>query len=108
MWLALTDLFQARWTEAIHDEWTRSVLSDRPDIPPASLRRCRELMDEHVPEFLSRRGEFGGREVADSPARKFPPTPVPDDGANAADTVGKIGPRGVDPGFAARTPSAGG
>jgi hypothetical protein len=52
MQLALTDLFQARWTEQIHEEWTRNVLADRPDILPASLARCRQLMDEHVPDCL--------------------------------------------------------
>jgi hypothetical protein len=52
MQLALTDLFRARWSDAIHDEWTRSVLADRPDIKPESLARCRELMDRHVPDSL--------------------------------------------------------
>ena len=52
MQLALLDLFQARWTDQIHDEWTRNVLADRPDIRPASLARCRQLMDEHVPDCL--------------------------------------------------------
>jgi hypothetical protein len=52
MQLALTGLFQARWTNQIHDEWIRSVLANRPDLPPASLERCRRLMDEHVPDCL--------------------------------------------------------
>ena len=52
MQLALSDLFQARWTDQIHDEWTRNVAADRPDISPASLARCRKLMDEHVPYCL--------------------------------------------------------
>ena len=52
MRLALTDLFQARWTDRIHDEWTRNVLGNRPDITPESLARCRRLMDEHVPGCL--------------------------------------------------------
>lgn len=52
MQLALADLFQARWTDEIHDEWTRNVLADRPDIAPASVARCRKLMDEHVPDCL--------------------------------------------------------
>jgi len=52
MHLALADLFQARWTDAIHDEWTRNVLANRPDLTPASLGRCRELMDAHVPDCL--------------------------------------------------------
>jgi PIN domain len=50
--LALSDLFQARWTDEIHDEWTRNVLADRPEISPASLTRCRRLMDLHVPDCL--------------------------------------------------------
>ena len=52
MQLAVADLFQARWTDAIHDEWTRNVLSNRPDIRLESLARCRELMDRHVPDCL--------------------------------------------------------
>jgi len=30
--LALTDLFRARWTDRILDEWIRSLLQDRPDL----------------------------------------------------------------------------
>src|SRR3954453_9811762 len=52
MQLALADLFQARWTDEIHDEWTRNVAANRPDISPANLARCRRLMDEHVPDCL--------------------------------------------------------
>jgi hypothetical protein len=32
MHLALTDLFRAKWTDAIHDEWIRGVLERRPDL----------------------------------------------------------------------------
>jgi PIN domain len=52
MRLALMDLFQARWTDQIHDEWMRNVAANRPDIMAASLARCRQLMDEHVPDCL--------------------------------------------------------
>jgi hypothetical protein len=52
MQLAVADLFQARWTKEIHDEWTRNLLADRPDIKPASLARCRELMNRHVSDCL--------------------------------------------------------
>lgn len=52
MRLALTGLFRARWTDRIHEEWTRNVLADRPDITAESLARCRELMDRHVPDSL--------------------------------------------------------
>jgi hypothetical protein len=50
--LALTDLFRARWSAAIHDEWTRSVLARRPDLTPATLDRTRALMDRAVPDAL--------------------------------------------------------
>lgn len=50
MRLALADLFQARWSDEIHDEWTRNVAKNRLDISPRSLTRCRELMDEHSPD----------------------------------------------------------
>ena len=52
MRLALADLFQARWTDEIHDEWTRNVAANRPDLSPGNLARCRKLMDEHVPDCL--------------------------------------------------------
>ena len=50
--LALTDLFRARWTERIHEEWTRSVLKDRPDLTAQQLQRTRELMNLAVPDCL--------------------------------------------------------
>ncbi len=50
--LALTDLFRARWTEAIHAEWMGAVREDRPDLAPAQLERTRRLMDEAVPDGL--------------------------------------------------------
>ena len=52
MRLALTEVFRARWTNEIHDEWIRNVLANRPDISPGNLARCRELMDSHVPDCL--------------------------------------------------------
>ncbi len=39
MQLALTDLFQARWTDEIHDEWIRNVLKNRPDLTIEQLTR---------------------------------------------------------------------
>lgn len=39
--LAMTELFRARWTDAIHDEWTRSVRADKPDIDAKKLDDCR-------------------------------------------------------------------
>ena len=52
MRLALTDLYRARWTDMIHDEWTRSVLKQRPDLKATELARTRSLMDAHVRDSL--------------------------------------------------------
>jgi len=52
MHLALTDLYRARWSGMIHDEWTRNVLASRPDLTPAQLLRTRQLMDAHVRDSL--------------------------------------------------------
>lgn len=52
MHLAVSGLYRARWTERIHDEWMRSVLARRPDIPSTTLERTRQQMDAHVPDCL--------------------------------------------------------
>lgn len=52
MHLALTDLFRARWTDQIHDEWISSVLKARPDLTMEQLERTRSLMNAHVPDCL--------------------------------------------------------
>jgi len=48
MHLAITDLFQAKWTNEIHDEWIESVLHKRPDLKRVQLERTRTLMNENV------------------------------------------------------------
>lgn len=52
--LATTGLFQARWSDAIHDECVRNVLKDRPDLTRDQLRRTRMLMDRTAPDSLVR------------------------------------------------------
>ena len=52
MYLAAERVYRARWTARIHDEWTRNVLANHPDIRPDRLRRTRDLMDAHVPDCL--------------------------------------------------------
>jgi predicted nucleic acid-binding protein len=52
MYLALTDLFRAKWTEAIHEEWMRNVQKDYPDISRAQVERIRDLMNAHVRDCL--------------------------------------------------------
>jgi hypothetical protein len=52
MRVALTDLFRARWTDRIHDEWVNNLLQDRPDLNRDQLERTRELMNAHVRDSL--------------------------------------------------------
>ena len=51
MWLALTDLFRAKWTDRIHNELIGAVLRERPELK-ANLQRTRALMDAHVRDCL--------------------------------------------------------
>lgn len=50
--LAFTDLFRARWTDRIHDEWIRGVLKQRQDLSKTQLERTRDLMNQAVPDCL--------------------------------------------------------
>lgn len=52
MRLAVTDLYRARWTNLIHDEWIRSLLVKRPDLTREQLERTRDLMNAHVRDAL--------------------------------------------------------
>ena len=52
MHLSLTDLFRAKWTDDIHEEWMRSVLEMRPDLRREQLERTRDLMNAHVRDCL--------------------------------------------------------
>lgn len=52
MHLALTDLYRARWTNQIHEEWIRAVLANRADLTRAQLERTRDLMNAHARDAL--------------------------------------------------------
>jgi hypothetical protein len=52
MRLALEDLFLARWTDEIHDEWIRNILKNRNDLTRDHLERTRRLMNLHVRDSL--------------------------------------------------------
>lgn len=52
MHLALVDLFRAKWTDQIHEEWIRNVLVQRPDLTHEKLDRTRTLMNAHVRDAL--------------------------------------------------------
>ncbi len=52
MRLALTDLYRARWSDQIHEEWITAVLRNRPDLSRAQLERTRSLMNAYVRDAL--------------------------------------------------------
>ena len=43
--LSVMGVYQAYWTDEIHDEWIRNLLLNRPDLDLVKLQRTRELMD---------------------------------------------------------------
>ncbi len=52
MRLAITDTFQAKWTEQIHEEWIKSVLASRPDLARETLERTKNLMNKNGGDCL--------------------------------------------------------
>jgi predicted nucleic acid-binding protein len=41
-----------RWSNLIHDEWTGSLLKNRPDLQEIQLERTKALMDRALPDAL--------------------------------------------------------
>jgi len=68
MHLALTDLFRAKWTDQIHDEWIRNVLEQRPDLRREQLHAPRR---RHADQASSPRVPRQRRVPADG--RQQPP-----------------------------------
>lgn len=52
MHLAITDLYRARWTNEIHDEWINGILSNRNDLDRKFLERTRDRMNMSVRDCL--------------------------------------------------------
>lgn len=52
MRLALTDLYQAKWTKDIHREWMYNLLKNRPDLTQERLESTRAKMDLNVRDCL--------------------------------------------------------
>ncbi len=50
--LAQAGLVRARWTETIHDEWSRNLLKDNPRLSAERLVRTRALMNDAVRDCL--------------------------------------------------------
>ncbi|MFA5494961.1 MAG: PIN domain-containing protein [Porticoccaceae bacterium] len=49
--IAIAELVAAKWTNAIHDEWIRNLLTGRPELT-GKLEKTRMLMDQAVPDAL--------------------------------------------------------
>jgi len=52
MFLAKGNLFRARWTDTIQDEWIRSLLRNRPGLKRERLERTRSLMNSSIRDCL--------------------------------------------------------
>jgi len=50
--LAADGLFRAKWSQQIHDEWTRNLLKNRNDLTKEKLERCCTCMNSAVPDSL--------------------------------------------------------
>ena len=50
--LAVSNLYRAKWSARVHDEWTRALLRSRADLTAARLERTRRLMDAHARDVL--------------------------------------------------------
>ncbi len=50
--LAISGLYKAHWSSAIHIEWIRAVLRERSDLDEQKLLRTRQLMDLHSEDAL--------------------------------------------------------
>jgi predicted nucleic acid-binding protein len=48
--LAEAEIFVPRWSEKIHEEWTRNLLANRDDLAPERVKRTCSLMDKAFPE----------------------------------------------------------
>jgi hypothetical protein len=46
------ELYQARWTEQIQDEWIRNLRVNRLDLNDDILKRTRTVMTENIPDCL--------------------------------------------------------
>src|SRR5579863_5685090 len=52
MHLALTDLYRAKWSNEIHEEWISSILSARKDLRREFLEKTRHKMNISVRDCL--------------------------------------------------------
>ena len=55
--LATAELYHARWTVRINEEWTRNLIANRPDIEP-KIEQLLDLVKQAVPDCLVENYEF--------------------------------------------------
>ncbi len=48
--LALARVIILRWSQQVHDEWTRALLRNRPDLPPDRPASTRAKLDAVLPQ----------------------------------------------------------
>lgn len=52
LYLAQSKMFRARWSDQVHDEWTRNLLERRPDLKREDLEKTRQAMNRAIPDCL--------------------------------------------------------
>jgi predicted nucleic acid-binding protein len=50
--LAVADVYRAKWSDAVHEEWITAVLRARHDLTRRQLERTRALMNAHARDAL--------------------------------------------------------
>lgn len=50
--LAVSDLYRAKWSNTVHEEWINALLRSRDDLTRERLERTRYLMNAHVRDAL--------------------------------------------------------
>ncbi|HUP81519.1 MAG TPA: PIN domain-containing protein [Pirellula sp.] len=50
--IATAGIYRAKWSQQIHDEWTRNLLANRPDLDPMRLKATCTRMNTSVPDSL--------------------------------------------------------
>ena len=50
--LAASDVYQAKWSDMVIDEWIHALLHNRPDLTRKKSSRTRELMNAHVRDAI--------------------------------------------------------
>jgi hypothetical protein len=52
MEVAVSDLYRAKWSAAVHDEWINALLRTRTDLSREKLERTRDMMNAHARDAL--------------------------------------------------------